>query len=347
MEFTSTSLPPLDRTTGAPLIGTWASSLLYTAEMLQAVYYFRKFKDDDWRLKTLVTVAFVIDTVSVLADYTFVYLCTITHAGDLAYLSKANWAIPLYIICTSCVAILVQSFLAFRYWRLTNNTILVVLLCMLILVAFGGTFISGLGVVLFPAYKDRTKVRVAGTVWLVAQVSVDLIIAGALVYEFQKAKSRFLEDRRRIHDTLNRLVMLTIQTGSATALIAVAAAITFLINDETNIPTGIMYSVGRVYVLSMLLNLNIRASANEKSTQDISRIATSGRDPGTLAFAHDAGTSHTNDLGGVEFRSATVLIDSRQDSNGTFQSNSTQSHTAEIEMTVTNSSKKQSELLLV
>ncbi|KAJ7804104.1 hypothetical protein B0H14DRAFT_3775594 [Mycena olivaceomarginata] len=307
--------------------------------MLQAVYYFLKFKDDDWRLKTLVTVAFVIDTVS---------------NSDLAYLSKANWAIPLYIICTSCVAILVQSFLAFRYWRLTNNTILVVLLFMLILVAFGGTFISGLGGRTFPP-PTRTRCTNIEThftesicrVWLVAQVSVDVIIAGALVYEFQKAKSRFLKGRRRIHDTLNRLVVLTIQTGSATALIAVAAAITFLINDETNIPTGVMYSVGRVYVLSMLLNLNIRASANEKSTQDTSRIATSGRDPGTIAFAHDAGTSHADDLGGVEFRSATVLIDSRQDSNGTFQSISTQSHTAEIEMTVTNSSKKQSESLLV
>ncbi|KAF7343070.1 hypothetical protein MVEN_01737400 [Mycena venus] len=348
----STSLPPLDSITGAPLIGTWTSSLLYTAEMLQAVYYFRSFKDDDWRLKTLVTVAFVIDTVSALADYTFVYLCTITHAGDLAYLSKQNWAIPLYIICTSCVAILVQSFLTFRYWRFTNNTLLVVLLFMLILVAFGGTFISGLGVVLFPAYKDRTKVRVAGTVWLVTQVSVDLIIAGAFVYEYQKAKSKFLKGRRRIHDTLNRLVVLTIQTGSATAVIAVVAVITFLINDETNIPTGIMYSVGRVYVLSMLLNLNIRASANEESSQHTSRIAASGRDREMIAFAHGAGTSHTDDLGGVEFRSATlstsqVHIDSRQDLNGTFQSSSTQSHTAEIEMTAIDSSKKQSELLFV
>ncbi|KAF7343083.1 hypothetical protein MVEN_01738700 [Mycena venus] len=301
-----TSLPPLDSTTGAPLISTWASSLLYTAEMLQAVYYFRKFKDDDWRLKTLVTVAFVIDTVSVLADYAFVYLCTITHAGDLAYLSKANWANPLYIICTGCVAILVQSFLTFRYWRFTNNTIVVVLLSMLILVTFGATFTSGLEMILFPAYKDRTKVRVAGTVWLVTQVSVDLIIAGALVYEFQRAKSKFLNGRHRIRNTLNRLVVLTIQTGSATALIAVAGVITFLINVETNISTGILYSLGRVYVLSMLLNLNIRASANEESTQDTSRTATNGRDLEMIAFDHGAGSSHTNEFAGVQFRSATL-----------------------------------------
>ncbi|KAJ7305620.1 hypothetical protein DFH08DRAFT_944951 [Mycena albidolilacea] len=306
----SMSLPPLDSITGAPLIGTWASSLLYTAELLQFVYYFRKFKDDDFKLKTLVTVVFVIDTVSALADYTFVYLCTITHAGDLAYLSKADWALPLYAICTGCVAVLFQSFLTFRYWRFTKNTIVVVSFSMLILVTFGGAFASGLEVMLFPTFKDREKVRVAGMVWVIAQVSADIIIAGALVYEFQKAKSKFSKDRRRIRNTLNRLVVLTIQTGSATAVIASATLITFLINVETNIsgshlpifsavPTGIMYSLGRIYVLCMLLNLNIRTSTNEESSQATSRIAGSGRDLETIAFGHGAGTSHRDGLGGV------------------------------------------------
>ncbi|KAF8144210.1 hypothetical protein K438DRAFT_1993090 [Mycena galopus ATCC 62051] len=339
------SLPPLNSITGflsAPLIGTWASSLLYTVEMLEAVYYFRHFANDDFRLKTLVTVAFVIDTVSALADYACVYLYTITHAGDPAYLVKQNWAIPLYMMCTGCVAILVQSFLTFRYWRFTNNTIVVALLSILILLAFGGTFASGLGVLLFPAFKDRTKVRVTGTVWLVTQVSVDLIIAAALVYELQKAKSKFMEGQQhRLRNTLNRLVRLAIQTGTATAVIAVASLITFLKNVETNIPTGIMYIVGRVYVLSMLLNLNTRVSANGEVNQGTSQAPTS------VAFAHGTGTLNTDGLGGVQFRSAIVHIDSRQDSNGTFKSSN---HTAEgppaeIEMTTTNSSK-QSKLLV-
>ncbi|KAF8190206.1 hypothetical protein K438DRAFT_919833 [Mycena galopus ATCC 62051] len=114
----ATSLPPLDSITGALLVGTWASSLLYTAEMLQAMCYFRSFKNDDWKLKTFVAVTFIIDTVSALGDYAAVYLYTITHAGDLAYLRTQNWAVPLYIVSTSCIAILVQSFLAFRYWHL-------------------------------------------------------------------------------------------------------------------------------------------------------------------------------------------------------------------------------------
>ncbi|KAF7349048.1 hypothetical protein MVEN_01426500 [Mycena venus] len=347
----STSLPRLDSITGALLVGTWVSSLLYTAEMLQAVYYFRNFKKDDWKVKTFVAVAFVIDTISALGDYAAVYLYTITHAADPVYLSKQNWAVPLYIISTSCVAILVQSFLAFRCWRFTKNPILVVLLTILILAAFGGGFASGLVIVLFPALKDRMKVRVSGQVWIFTQVAADLIIAGALVYEFRKVKSKFLGGRRQIHNTLHRLVVLTLQTGLATAVIAVVALIIFLANDETNIPVGIMYSLGRVYVLSMLLNLNIRVSGSQGLSQGTSQAPTS------VAFAQGTGTSNTDGLGGVQFRSAILTNShlhppSRHDLNGTVKSSSTKSHTtetppADIEMMATDSSKKQSDLLVV
>ncbi|KAJ6487991.1 hypothetical protein C8R45DRAFT_262783 [Mycena sanguinolenta] len=277
----STALPRLDAITGAPLIGTWASSLLYMAEFLEAVKYFRNFKKDHWKLKLYVAVAFAIDTISAVGDYACVYLYTITHAGDPVYLTKQNWAVPLYIISTSFVAIFVQSFLAFRYWRFTKNTLLVCFLSILILAAFGGGLSSGFTIVLFPAFKDRNKVRISGTVWIVTQVSADLIIAGAFVREFMSAKSSLLDEQRRINNVLNRLVSRTIQTGSATAFIAVLALVVFLIDDETNIPVGIMYSLGRVYVLSMLRNLNTRYSGPPKDWN----INSASGPRGTLMFA--------------------------------------------------------------
>ncbi|KAJ6533068.1 hypothetical protein B0H19DRAFT_447505 [Mycena capillaripes] len=47
------------------------------AELIQVSYYFRHFKHDDWKLKTLVSVAFLIDTVSTVADYACVYLVSV------------------------------------------------------------------------------------------------------------------------------------------------------------------------------------------------------------------------------------------------------------------------------
>ncbi|KAF8203577.1 hypothetical protein K438DRAFT_2015199 [Mycena galopus ATCC 62051] len=343
----------LDSVTGALLVGTWASSLLYMAEMLQATYYFRHFKHDDWRLKTFVTIVFVIDTISALGDYACVYLYTITHAGDLAYLNKQHWPVPLYLISTSLVAIQVQSYLTLRYWRFTKNTIVVGFLSLVILASFCGGVATGLVIVLFPAFKDRMKVKVSGTIWIITSVCADSMIAGAMVYEFQKVKSKFLEGRCRMQNTLNRLVVITIQTGSATAVIALG----YLIDEESNVPVGIMYCIGRVYVLSMFLNLNLRVSG--KSMLGTARTPTIDLDLGTIAFLHSNGTSRMDGIGGTRFRSASSClssaqgqINSRLDLNVKFKTDSTNSHTAEDsrsknDMAATDTSKTQSELVLV
>ncbi|KAJ7833226.1 hypothetical protein B0H14DRAFT_2801161, partial [Mycena olivaceomarginata] len=229
-------------------------------------------------------------------------------------------------------------------------------------IQFGGGFASGFVIVLFPALKDRTKVRVSGQVWIFTQVTADLIIAGALVYEFQKAKSKLFEGRHRTHpylphslhhiiqNTLNCLLVLTLQTGSAMAVIAPIFFI-FSINDDTKIPVGIICSLSRVYVLTMVRSLR----------QDTSQAPTS------VAWARGTGTSSTDGLRGVQFQSAiirrillrcvlflqfnlicTQLTTSQLHTtaeNRTFKSGSTMSHTmegspTEIEMTATDSSKE-------
>ncbi|KAF7366262.1 hypothetical protein MSAN_00882400 [Mycena sanguinolenta] len=297
----STTIPRLDAIAGAPLIGTWASSLLYMAELLQAWYYFGHFKKDSWKLKSYVAVAFAIDTVSALGDCVCVYLYTITHAGDLVYLTKQNWAVPLYLISTSCVAFLVQSFLTFRYWSFTKNTIFVCFLSILILGAFSGGFSSALTIVLFPRFEGPQQNMDFRDV-----LSADIVIAGALLLELMRAKS--LLKGRRINSLLNRLVSQTIQTGTATAVTAVLSLIAFLINDKTNVPVGIMYPLGRIYVLSMLINLNIRDSKNSNL---------SGGQREAFVFAHtttqdisaqlrDTNEPHSSNRGTVKSRLPTL-----------------------------------------
>ncbi|KAJ6526736.1 hypothetical protein B0H19DRAFT_1275586 [Mycena capillaripes] len=75
------------------------------------------------------------------------------------------------------------------------------------------------------------------------------------------------DKKRRINNTLNRLVALAIQTGSAIVVISTAALVSYLIDEQTNISAGIMYSLGRTYVLSMY------SSATDKSNSTMSAIA--------------------------------------------------------------------------
>ncbi|KAJ7920909.1 hypothetical protein B0H13DRAFT_1986007 [Mycena leptocephala] len=101
----------LDTILGALLVGTWANSVLYTVEVIQAAHYYRHFKHDSWMLKLLVSSSIAIDSVSMIANYASVYLKhTRTHVIEQP--------VPLYIFTTGVVAALAQSFLAARYWRL-------------------------------------------------------------------------------------------------------------------------------------------------------------------------------------------------------------------------------------
>ncbi|KAJ7333996.1 hypothetical protein DFH08DRAFT_1019835 [Mycena albidolilacea] len=266
------SRPALDTVIGALLVETWANSFLYMAELIQVMYYFKHFKHDGWKLKTLVWVAFLLDTVSTLGDYAGVYLYTTSHAGDLVYLADQHWPVPLHLFTSGVSAVLVQSFLVVRYWRLcvspflppdlfqeyqssTRNILVTLINFLLIIVTFGGSFACGMTIAMFPAFKQRNKVAIPVSILLVGEAVADLSIAAALLWQLRKARN--LAGTRSV---LNRLVALTIQTGTATATIAVAALIAFLLDPESNVSVGIGYTLGRMYVISMLANLNVRIS---------------------------------------------------------------------------------------
>ncbi|KAJ7052907.1 hypothetical protein C8F01DRAFT_1375693 [Mycena amicta] len=313
-------MPSLDIVTGALLIGTWVNSLLYSVELIQVIYYFRSFPNDDWRVKVLVLTTWLIDTVAAVGNYAGVYLYTITHAGDELYLSVQNWTVPLLVFATGLVAVLVQLFLVVRYWRFTKNIFVTLFLLVLIAAAVGASFTTGVILCRFPAYVDRAKLTIPATAWLVAESVADVLIAVALLWELRKVRSTFEETKSMI----NRLATQTIQTGAASATIAVTALIAYLANKESNVPLGIAYSLGRIYVLTMLSNLNVRAGLNggTSGSRGTSSGAGGGRAPSgpgisTRGQPHDgSGTLH-EDLGGIHVhRTAVVQIDPESRGHG-------------------------------
>ncbi|KAJ7853953.1 hypothetical protein B0H14DRAFT_3737230 [Mycena olivaceomarginata] len=271
----------------------------------QAAYYYRHFKHDNWMLKLLVSSAIAIDSVSIIANYASVYLYTVTHWGHFAYLENQ-----------------------------TKNNFIALTLFLLITVAIGGAFACALTIAIFPGYKDRGKVVIPGTIWLITEAVTDISIGSALLLEFWKAKSSFKETR----SLLNRLVAQTIQTGTAGASIALAVLVTFLVNKESNVPTGIAYCLGRVYCITMLANLNSRKTRNGWSGKSTS----SGANPETRGERGNQERSEAGDDYGVihVHRTALVHIDTPPEfSRGSFKTNGhpDDSPAVEIEMTVNDS----------
>ncbi|KAJ7053155.1 hypothetical protein C8F01DRAFT_1375326 [Mycena amicta] len=322
---------------GALLIGTWANSVLYAVEVIQTAYYYRHFKHDKWTLKLLVSSVIAIDSVSMIANYASVYLYTIIHWGDLAYLQNQYWPDPLYVISTGAVAALVQSFLVVRYWRLTKNNFITLTLFAVITVAAGGAFACGATLAIFPQYRDRGKALIPATTWLIAEAVADIFIALALLLELRKVKSSFKETR----SVLNRLVARTIQSGTAGATIALAVLIAFLANKESNVPTGIAYCLGRVYCITLLANLNHRKSGrppwSSGTSSDANRETRGER-------GNQERSQGGDEYGGIHIhRTAVVHIDTPQEfPRSSFKTNPGQglpddSAAEETEMTVNDS----------
>ncbi|KAF9257506.1 hypothetical protein L218DRAFT_879312 [Marasmius fiardii PR-910] len=63
---------------------------------------------------------------------------------------------------------------------------------------------------------------------------------------------------KHFHSLVKRLTTLAIQTGASGSIVATLALIVYLTDTENNISVGIAFSLGRVYALTMLHNLNSR-----------------------------------------------------------------------------------------
>ncbi|KAF7374093.1 hypothetical protein MSAN_00290400 [Mycena sanguinolenta] len=258
------SLPALDAVTGCLLIGTWASSLLYMSEIRQSSYYmyFHHFGKDNWRIKTLVTVVLLVDTLSMAGDYISVYLYTITHAADLKYLENIHWPTPLYGFTTGVLALLVQTYLVVRYWRFAHNLLVTLFLSFAIIISFGSVFTCSLMLTLYTSLEDRSKFKIPALLWLITEVVVDTGIALALLWELRKAKGSLIlaETRTLTSSVLDRLTAVSIESGAAAATLAATALISYFIKPESNLYTGFLYPLGRVYVITLFSNLNMRTS---------------------------------------------------------------------------------------
>ncbi|KAJ7903101.1 hypothetical protein B0H13DRAFT_2335263 [Mycena leptocephala] len=273
----------VDIVLGALLVGTWANSVLYTVEVIQAAYYYRHFKHDNWKLKVLlVSSAIAIDSVSMIANYASVYLYTITHWEPVLGKSfRSYWKNhnrthvieqfdPLYLFATGVVAALAQSFLAARYWLLTKNKFITLTLFFFITVANVAHHRSRDGhfnCVGSPVGIQENQVLVQGD---------------------QETSGPNHPDRNRWGDH------------------SVAVLVAFLANKESNVPTGIAYGLGPAYCITMLANLNSRKTGKMWP----GRGTSSGANPETRGERRNQERSEGGDeYGGIHVHRSAVVLD--------------------------------------
>ncbi|KAH8926524.1 hypothetical protein BT69DRAFT_1347955 [Atractiella rhizophila] len=246
----------VEDTAGTLLIGSWVNTALWAFEMALAYLYFKKWTSDFVVLQIAVVLVGVSDTLCTIASQIGVYDYTISHWGQDAYLATQHWPIPTYLISTAVTSLIVQTYLCHRYWQLSSNNFVSIVLALLTLVSFGGNIAVCVAVLRYTSYLDRNKIIPQVIVWFCTKAATDISICGALIWYLIQSKRRVIsEDRRSL------TVQITghaIETGFVTSLASLAAFILFVRNNNTNASTAVGQSLGRLYGLCLLFNLLYR-----------------------------------------------------------------------------------------
>ncbi|KIK61862.1 hypothetical protein GYMLUDRAFT_243032 [Collybiopsis luxurians FD-317 M1] len=244
---------------GTILLGTWVCSMLYAEVLRYTWFYFKNFPRDSFLLKALVAATVLSDTASLAADCADVYLNSVTHWGDQAFILNQYWPVTLYLSTTGITAALVQSFLTVRYYSLTHNWIFALVTFVFIACALASCEATAITLAMHPAYNDRFKSRIYVIVWSSTTAVADIVISAALIMQLRSMRSSFASTESAI----KRLIRQTIQTGTASSAIAICILVSFVVNNASNIESMFVFILGRIYVLTLLLNVNMRTSAHK------------------------------------------------------------------------------------
>ncbi|KAF8189542.1 hypothetical protein K438DRAFT_1971660 [Mycena galopus ATCC 62051] len=208
--------------------------------------------------KGIVVSSLLFCSAALISDYANVYLPTVTFWGNAEAVQQQYWPVPMYVMMNACAGVIVNSFLIHRFYSLSKNIVVCALLCAFVTLELAGSILVAITIHIFSAFSDRDKAKISALIWLVSAAIADISIAAALIWKLRTLKTGF----KSTQSMINRLIIQTVQTGTTTSLVSIATFVSYIINNESNVPTACCYLIGPLYLLTLFYNLNIRQHNN-------------------------------------------------------------------------------------
>ncbi|KAF7343201.1 hypothetical protein MVEN_01751300 [Mycena venus] len=294
----------LDLTIGCLLVASWANMVLFTFQCggVQTYRYFARYPKDTWFNKISVLCALASDFMTVFACLSVAYLYLVTHWGSETYIKSQPRTFPVYIIGTGVTATIVQIWLTRMVFNLTKQWMWLPLIGLFIFTGLVGAVATASNVFIDPSYAGRDADVRYVTIWLSGSAAADVIITGVLVWTFRTLKTNFASTTELLH----RLSIASLRNGSITTLITVVNLVVFKLQPETNSAVMIEMTIGRIYTLSMLANLNNRTFVLDQLQASVEMNSTikfnsAGLHPPERTFESDGTMNsglHNSTLGG-------------------------------------------------
>ncbi|PIL27209.1 hypothetical protein GSI_10353 [Ganoderma sinense ZZ0214-1] len=263
---------------GPPFIGDLLAWMLFGISIVQLYIYHTSFYRDHIAIRAAVYFIFLLEVFQSIIVAVGGWQVVVAGWGRLNNLEYPGWSFPATPIVSVIISVSVQTFYAWRIWRLGGWRLVPLAIITTGLTSAAGAFAFS---ILFAFKKNietfhETIMYSLTTVWLGVGAFTDILIMTSMFYFLYTAKQR-VQHFESSELIVNKLMRLTVETGLACALTALIELALFLGLPKTNVHIIFATSLSKVYSNTFMTSLNSRASRyKQKSSGAINLGSYSG-----------------------------------------------------------------------
>ncbi|KAF8233024.1 hypothetical protein L208DRAFT_1435884 [Tricholoma matsutake] len=256
---------------GSMEIALAISLMLFGVVVTQGYAYFLACKHDRIFLKALALVILTLETAhSVVITHT-IYQITVILAGQ-SNVGPNSYSLSTGVVLETLITALVQSFFAFRIYRLSGTLYISIVCWTLSLLRLVGGLVLAAGSFLDVPRQTKALTYTNKYGWLITlAVSigafVDVLVAASMCYYLKRLSSPV--PSKRTSEMVDCLMIWIIQTGLITSMASVSLVVTFHALRATEIWFAIYTVLAKLYSNSFFVSLNVRRYADRESASTL------------------------------------------------------------------------------
>ncbi|KAF7290514.1 hypothetical protein MIND_01291200 [Mycena indigotica] len=241
------------------LLGVIFNTILFGVFIVMVHSYFRLYKIDSTWIRLLIYYLILMETINTVCSVGIIYEPLIKlHDSPLVQVNSPKMLAADPIV-TTLISTPVQLFMAWRIRLMTKSNWLTATVVLLAITSFIGGVVSSILVALDGRFAHFGAIEAPLALWLTSTAFADLFITAFLVNFLWVNKTGFKTQTDSVTD---RIIFLTVQTGTLTSFAAIADVTLFLILPRTTFMFIWDFSLARLYSICLIATLNARHEWN-------------------------------------------------------------------------------------
>ncbi|KAK0486407.1 hypothetical protein IW261DRAFT_795431 [Armillaria novae-zelandiae] len=247
---------PVEQLSGPPIVGYLLNWGLFGTLSVQLYLYYLAFPKDRNFIKSLVYSIYILELVQTILVAHDAFAVFGYGFGDWEVLTEIHFSWLIVPIIGAVAASVGHAFYAYRIFVLSRSQILPAFIICVSLTSFVSAIIAG--VCAFEAsdpakFNDR-ETSISIGISCGSYVLCDVVIAICMTYYLTRSNTGF----RPTQTLVTKLIRLTIETGSVTAIVALVTMILFLVFPQKTFYVTPSMILSKMYANTIYMVLNSR-----------------------------------------------------------------------------------------